>query len=91
MNLPPITNQYKPDIQTIFQNEIKSSDQQNLKLDKDNFLTTGSICIQSANGKWWQITVSDSGTLGTSELTTTDGRLDSEGRPEIASLNPYVS
>tara|TARA_R100001594_G_scaffold68778_2_gene103131 strand:- start:406 stop:678 length:273 start_codon:yes stop_codon:yes gene_type:complete len=90
MKLPTISNEYRPSIQTELQTQLEKANDQNLKLDQDNFLTTGSICLQSANGKWWQVTISDGGTLGVSELTTTDGRLDSEGRPLIASSNPYV-
>ena len=90
MKLPTIPNEYRPSVQTELQTQLEKANDQNLKLDQDNFLTTGSICMQSANGKWWQVTVSDGGTLGVSELTTTDGRLDSEGRPLIASSNPYV-
>ena len=90
MKLPTISNEYRPSIQTELQTQLEKANDQNLKLDQDNFLTTGSICLQSANGKWWQVTISDGGTLGVSELTTIDGRLDSEGRPLIASSNPYV-
>lgn len=91
MNLPPISNDYNSSIQTVLQDEIEKADKQNFKLDKDNFLTSSSICLQSPNGKWWQITVNNSGTIGASELTTTDGRLDSEGRPNIATQNPYYT
>ena len=91
MKLPTISNEYRPSIQTELQTQLEKANDQNLKLDQDNFLTTGSICLQSANGKWWQVTISDGGTLGVSELTTIDGRLDSEGRPLIASTNPYYT
>ena len=91
MKLPTISNEYRHSIQTELQTQLEKANDQNLKLDQDNFLTTGSICLQSANGKWWQVTISDGGTLGVSELTTIDGRLDSEGRPLIASTNPYYT
>ena len=87
MILPPVTPDYKSSSQAI----LTKADEQNFKLDRDNFFTTGSICLQSDNGKWWQITISDSGVLGTSELTTSDGRLDSDGNPVIASVNPYYT
>ena len=43
MRLPPVINDYKPSVQTILQNELEKADEQNIKLDKDNFLTTGSV------------------------------------------------
>ena len=88
MRLPPVINEYKPSVQTILQNELEKADEQNIKLDKDNFLTTGSLCLQSADGTWFRLTVSDAGALSASELTGT--QIDSDGRPVIASTNPYV-
>ena len=88
MRLPPIINDYKPSVQTILQNELEKADEQNIKLDKDNFLTTGSVCLQSADGTWFRLTVSNAGVLSASELTGT--QIDSDGRPVIASTNPYV-
>ncbi len=88
MRLPPVINEYKPSVQTILQNELEKADEQNIKLDKDNFLTTGSVCLQSADGTWFRLTVSNAGALSASELTGT--QIDSDGRPVIASTNPYV-
>tara|TARA_R100001530_G_scaffold131319_1_gene102905 strand:- start:205 stop:471 length:267 start_codon:yes stop_codon:yes gene_type:complete len=88
MRLPPVINDYKPSVQTILQNELEKADEQNIKLDKDNFLTTGSVCLQSADGTWFRLTVSNAGVLSASELTGT--QIDSDGRPVIASTNPYV-
>ncbi len=88
MRLPPVINDYKPSVQTILQNELEKADDQNIKLDKDNFLTTGSLCLQSADGTWFRLTVSNAGALSASELTGT--QIDSDGRPVIASTNPYV-
>ena len=88
MRLPPVINDYKPSVQTILQNELEKADEQNIKLDKDNFLTTGSVCLQSADGTWFRLTVSNAGALSASELTGT--QIDSDGRPVIASTNPYV-
>ena len=88
MRLPPVINEYKPSVQTILQNELEKADEQNIKLDKDNFLTTGSVCLQSADGTWFRLTVSKAGALSASELTGT--QIDSDGRPVIASTNPYV-
>ena len=88
MRLPPVINEYKPSVQTILQNELEKADEQNIKLDKDNFLTTGSVCLQSADGTWFRLTVSNAGALSASELTGT--QIDSDGRPVIASTNPYA-
>ena len=88
MRLPPVINDYKPSVQTILQNELEKADDQNIKLDKDNFLTTGSLCLQSADGTWFRLTVSNAGALSASELTGT--QIDADGRPVIASTNPYV-
>ena len=92
MNIPPVTPEYDPSSQAVFYETLTKADEQNFKLDQDNFFTTGSICLQSANGKWWQITISDGGVLGTSELlsTGTEARVDSAGRPTMATTNPYV-
>ena len=88
MRLPPVTNEYKPAVQTELQVQLERADDQNIKLDKDNFLTTGSLCLQSADGTWFKLTVSNAGALSATELTGT--QLDSAGRPVIASTNPYV-
>ena len=92
MILPPVTPEYDSSSQAVLNDVLKKADERNFKLDRDNFFTTGSICLQSANGKWWQITISDTGVLGTSELLSTgaNARVDSEGRPVIASTNPYA-
>ena len=92
MILPPVTPEYDSSSQSVLNDVLTKADERNFKLDRDNFFTTGSICLQSANGKWWQITISDTGVLGTSELLSTgaNARVDSEGRPVIASTNPYA-
>ena len=92
MILPPVPIEYDRGSQASFNDTIVKANEQNLKLDQDNFITTGSICLQSLpNGKWWEITVSESGTLSASELLSTgaNARVDSAGRPIIASINPY--
>ena len=89
MNIPPVTPEYDPSSQAILNDVLVKADGQNFKLDQDNFFTTGSICLQSANGKWWQIIISDTGDLSTSELLASNGRIDSAGRPLIATTNPY--
>ena len=94
MILPPVTPEYDVGSQTAMNDELTKADAQNFKLDQDNFFTTGSICLQSLpNGIWWQITVSETGVLGTSELESTgsDIRVDSEGRPVAGSQNPYYT
>jgi hypothetical protein len=91
MIIPPVTPEYDSSAQAILNDVLIKSDEQNFKLDRDNFFTTGSICLQSPDGTWFQITINDAGDLGTSELLSTgaDARVDSEGRPVIASTNPY--
>ena len=92
MILPPVTPEYDSSAQSVLNDALTEADGQNFKLDQDNFFTTGSICLQSQpNGKWWQITISETGVLSTSELLSTgaNARVDSDGRPVIASTNPY--
>ena len=89
MILPPVTPEYDVGSQATIHEELTKADAQNFKLDQDNFFTTGSICLQSEDGTWFQITVNDSGELSTSELLSSNGRIDSAGRPVIASENPY--
>ena len=88
MNLPPVSNEYKSALQTVLQDELVAADIQNIKLDKDNFMTSGSLCLQSADGTWFKLSVNDAGALSASELTGT--QIDSEGRPVVASTNPYA-
>ena len=91
MILPPVPLEYDSSSQAVFNDTLIKADGQIFKLDQDNFFTTGSICLQSANGKWWQITISNTGDLDASELLSTgaNARVDSDGRPVIASTNPY--
>ena len=90
MILPPVTQEYKPEIHNVVLNEIQKSDGQNLKLDKDNFIETGSIVLKAYDGgKWFKLRVSNAGTFSVSELTGT--QLDASGRPVLASSNPYVT
>ena len=93
MIIPPIPQEYSSASQAIISDVLIKADDQNFKLDQDNFCATGSICLQSADGTWFQITISNAGVLGTSELLSTgdDARVDSEGRPIIASTNPYYT
>ena len=91
MIIPPVTQEYDPSSQAILNDVLVKADGQNFKLDQDNFFTTGSICLQSADGTWFQIIIDNSGNLSTSELLSTgaNARVDSDGRPVIASTNPY--
>ena len=89
MILPPVTPDYDPGVQTVMQDELRKADNQNLKMDKDNFFTTGSLCLQSADGSWFKLSVSDAGTLSATELT--GAQIDAQGRPVIASTNPYYT
>ena len=68
MILPHVTNEYDNSTQVVFHNEIQKTDNQNLKLDQDNFLTTGSICLQDSVGDWYKIGI---GLGGINSLTDT--------------------
>ena len=57
MILPPVTQEYDVGSQAVFNDVLTQSDQQNFKLDQDNFLTTGSICLQDSVGDWFKIEV----------------------------------
>ena len=87
MNLPPVVQNYQPGVQNNLQNAIRNADNQNLKLDRDNFLESGSICLKAPNGNWYVLGVDNSGTLTTTQLS--GDRLDANNRPLIASTNPY--
>ena len=70
MKLPTIPNEYRPSIQTELQTQLERANDQNLKLDQDNFIETGSIVLKAYDGpKWFRIIVSNTGTLSASELT----------------------
>lgn len=58
MIIPPVTQEYDAAVQAVFNEVVEKSDQQNLKLDQDNFLTTGSICLQDGDGDWFKLGVS---------------------------------
>ena len=87
MILPPVTPEYDASSQAVINEELVKADQQNFKLDQDNFLDTGSICLKDSNGDWYVLGVNTSGTLTVTQLAGT--QLDSDGRPSIASTNPY--
>lgn len=83
MILPPVTQEYDVGSQTAMNDELTKADVQNFKLDQDNFLDTGSICLKDSNGNWYTLGVSTSGVLTVIKLTGT--QLDAAGRPVIAS------
>ena len=89
MILPPVTPEYDTGSQTTMHEELTKADAQNFKLDQDNFLTTGSICLQNGDGDWFKLGVNTATTpiLTITKLTGT--QLDADGRPAIASTNPY--
>ena len=60
MILPPVTPEYDTGSQAVFNDVLTQSDQQNFKLDQDNFLSTGSICLQDSVGDWFKIGVTTS-------------------------------
>ena len=89
MILPPVTPEYNASSQAVMNEELVKADVQNFKLDQDNFLTTGSICLQNGDGDWFKLGVNTATTpiLTITKLTGT--QLDADGRPSIASTNPY--
>ena len=89
MILPPVTPEYNASSQAVMNEELVKADDQNFKLDQDNFLTTGSICLQNGDGDWFKLGVNTATTpiLTITKLTGT--QLDADGRPSIASTNPY--
>ena len=87
MIIPPVTPEYDPSIQAVLDEELVKADAQNFKLDQDNFLDTGSICLKNSDGEWYKLGVNTSDQLTVTKLTGT--RLDSAGRPVMASTNPY--
>ena len=89
MILPPVTPEYNASSQAVMNEELVKADAQNFKLDQDNFLTTGSICLQNGDGDWFKLGVNTASTpiLTITKLTGT--QLDADGRPSIASTNPY--
>ena len=91
MILPPVSQEYKPETHNVMLHEIEKSDGQNLKLDQDNFLTTGSICLQNGDGDWFKLGV-NTATPPVLIITKLAGtQLDASGRPVLASTNPYVT
>tara|TARA_Y100000310_G_C19952819_1_gene477638 strand:- start:70 stop:336 length:267 start_codon:yes stop_codon:yes gene_type:complete len=87
MILPPVTPEYNSASQAVLNETLAKADEQNFKLDQDNFLDTGSICMKDANGNWYILGVNTSGVLTVTQLAGT--QLDADGRPSIASVNPY--
>ena len=89
MILPPVTPEYNSSSQSVINDTVVKADEQNFKLDQDNFLSTGSICLQNGDGDWFKLGVN---TATTPVLTITKlagTQLDADGRPSIASTNPY--
>lgn len=73
MITPPVTPEYNSSSQAVLNTVIEKADNQNLKLDQDNFLETGSICLQDSTGDWYKIGIGLGGinTLTSSNPTTT--------------------
>ena len=93
MIIPPVTPEYDTGSEAIFHEVLTKSDEQNFKLDQDNFLTTGSICLQNGDGDWFKLGVSTLAQNNPPILTITKlagTQLDNDGRPSIASTNPYL-
>ena len=89
MIIPPVTPEYDPSAQAVLNDVLPKADEQNFKLDQDNFLDTGSICLKDSNGNWYILGVNTSGVLTVTQLAGT--QLDADGRPSIASVNPYYT
>ena len=64
MIIPPVTPEYDTSAQAKLNEVLTKSDEQNFKLDQDNFLTTGSICLQDSVGDWFKIGVNPGGGSG---------------------------
>ena len=58
MITPPVTPEYNSSSQAVLNTVIEKADNQNLKLDQDNFLETGSICLQNGDGAWYKLGLS---------------------------------
>ena len=89
MIIPPVTPEYDPSSQAVLNDVLTKADEQKFKLDQDNFLDTGSRCLKDSNGDWYILGVNTSGVLTVTQLAGT--QLDADGRPSIASVNPYYT
>tara|TARA_R110002012_G_scaffold27715_4_gene88423 strand:+ start:40 stop:549 length:510 start_codon:yes stop_codon:yes gene_type:complete len=66
MILPPVSSEYDASSQAVINEGLIEADDQNFKLDQDNFLKTGSICLQSVVGDWYRMGLAVGvGTVGT--------------------------
>lgn len=94
MILPPVTPEYEFASQAIMNEVLTQADEQNLKLNRDNFLSSDSaICLQNGAGDWFKLGVNTpaSGAAAVITLTKLAGtQLDANGRPVLASSNPYT-
>lgn len=73
------------ELQNAIIENIDDLQENSIKKDRDNFLRNG-IALQSPDGTWYKITVSNGGTLS----TTAQSNADSLGEP-IQISNPYVT
>jgi len=89
MIIPPIPQEYSSASQAIISDVLIKADDQNLKLDQDNFLTTGSICLQNGDGDWFKLGVNTASTPVLTITKLTGTQIDADDRPSIASTNPY--
>jgi len=64
MILPPVTPEHDTAVQAVFNDTLEKADGQNFKLDQDNFLTTGSVCLQNVEGDWFKLGIRSSATGG---------------------------
>ena len=89
MIIPPVTPEYNSAVQAVFNDVLEKADVQNFKLDQDNFLTTGSICLQNGDGDWFKLGVNTASTPVLTITKLTGTQIDADDRPVIASTNPY--
>tara|TARA_R110002020_G_scaffold192883_4_gene393106 strand:+ start:612 stop:875 length:264 start_codon:yes stop_codon:yes gene_type:complete len=54
-----------------------------IKADRDNVIRTGSIILQSADGSYFKLVVSNAGVISGAAVQTVDNR-------PVTSTNPYV-
>lgn len=84
IKLPEAPENYDPTHTALVQEELENESNYSLKTNTDNFIDTGSVCLQSPDGSWFKLNVSNGGVLSTTSVTT-----DSDGKP-LQTTNPYV-
>ena len=83
--LPEPPSDYSDEYFAKFRDNLNEEDKLNVKSDRDNFLEDGSICLKSANGTWFKLTVDNSGNVTSSAVT-----IDSTTKFPEQTTNPYA-